>query len=418
MKALVFDLSIPKYLLARVAGPRRRRLHYGAASCFHLRDITPPTRPDGAWGTLAPVLVGLCGTDLGTIFFKLSPAMSALSSTPCVLGHEILAKLAATPDRKLDATGRALAEGDRVVIDPFIGCAARGIPEDSACASCIIGAYATCERAGLGPRKGVMLGAGRELPGGFAERSIAHESQLFRVDGRIRDDRAAVLVEPLAVAVQAMSTHAPREGRALVIGGGPIGLAVVWALRRLAPNVEVTLVSLEDYQLDLARRLGATHALAPPHDQDVLEALALHVGSPILRPILGRPFLAGGFDLVVDCVGIPSTLDDALRSTRPRGTLVIAGCQGVVPKIDLTFVWSRELRIVGTCAYGWCNDLEGERRRTFDVTIDLIADDEALLAPLVTHSFSIDRYREAIEVSVDRRASKSVKAVIRPSSAP
>ena len=414
MKALVFDLSIPKYLIARALGPKRRRLHYGAGTCFSLRDVPTPTPPDDRWALLAPELVGLCGTDLGTVFFKLSPVMSAMSTTPCVLGHEILARVAQTPVRKVDALGARLAEGDRVVVDPFIGCAARGIPEDAACESCAIGAYATCERGGLGPRKGVMLGAGKELPGGFGERTIAHESQLFRVDGRIDDDGVAVLVEPLAVAVQAIATHAPRAGKALVLGGGPIGLAMVWALDRLAPDVEVTLVSLEQYQLEHARRLGATHTIAPQREIDILEILALRLGSPVLRPVLGRPFLAGGYDLVIDCVGLPSTLDDALRATRPRGTLVIAGCQGVVHKVDLTFVWSRELRVVGTLAYGWCNDLEGKRRRTFDVTIDLVGSDLDRLRPLLTHTIPLERYGEAIELSLDRRESQSVKVAIRP----
>jgi len=412
MRALVFDLSIPKYLVARALGPKRRRAHYGAGTCVHLRDVAEPTPPDRSWARIAPELVGLCGTDLATIFFKLSPVMSAVSSTPCVLGHEIFARMVSTPEGKHDAIGRSLSEGTRIVVDPFVSCAARGIAEDLACASCATGHYSTCERAGLGPRKGVMLGAGVDLPGGFASRGIAHESQIFSVDDRIADDQVAALVEPLAVAVQAVATHAPRTGRALVIGGGPIGLAVAWALDRLAKDVHVTLLSLESYQLEHATRLGAAETLSPPRGVDVLEPLALAVGSPILRPVLGRPFLAGGYDIVFDCVGAPSTLDDALRSTRPRGTVVMAGCQGVVPKIDLTFVWSRELRVVGTVAYGWCNDPQGKRRRTFDLTIDLVADDIERLRPLVTQVVPLEEYGRAIEASMDRRGARSVKALL------
>ena len=413
MRALVFDLSIPKYLVAKALGPKRKRLHYGPGTCFDLREVKAPVRPDRSWAELRPELVGVCGTDLGTIFFKLSPAMSAVSSMPCVLGHEILARVTAPPEKKRDATGRAIKEGDRVVVDPFVGCAARGIAESEACASCKTGHYSTCERAGTGPKKGVMLGAGKDLPGGFADHAIAYEDMLFDVEGRVAGD-VAVLVEPLAVSVQAIATHAPKEGRVLVIGGGPIGLAATWALNRLRPNVEVTLVSLEDFQLEHAKRLGAAHVLKPPRDLDVVEVLGMHVGSPVLRPVLGRPFLAGGFDMVVECVGMPSTLEDALRVARPRGTVVMAGCQGIVNKIDLTFVWSREQRVVGTVAYGWCPDLEGKRRRTFDVTIDLVSDDVERLRPLVTHEFPMDRYAEAIDASVERRANKSVKAVLRP----
>jgi len=413
MKALVFDLSIPKYLLARAVGPKRKRLHYGAGTCFSLRDVAPPTPPDRDWALIAPKLVGVCGTDLATIFFKLSPALSAVSSSPAIAGHETFAHLLSPPAQARDAMGRTLREGSRIVIEPFVGCAVRGLAPDQACASCKADHWSTCERAGTGPRKGVMLGAGIELPGGFAERSIAHRTQIFSVDDRIADDRVAALVEPLAIAVQAVATRAPARGRVLVIGGGPIGLSVIWALAELRPEVEITLITLETFQLEHARRLGAHKTLTPPRDLDVLEVLARETNSTLLKPVMGRPFLSGGYDAVFDCVGLPSTLDDALRSTRPHGTVVIAGCQGLVPKIDLTFVWSRELTVVGTVGYGYAS-VKGARVRTFDLTIELIAKDPARLAPLVTHVFPIEKYGDAIDACLDRRSSKSVKVLIAP----
>jgi len=413
MKALVFDLSIPKYLVARAAGPKRKRLHYGRGTCFSLRDVAAPTPPDRSFALIAPKLVGVCGTDLATIFFKLSPALSAVSSSPAIAGHETFAELVSPPSAPRDAMGRPIREGSRIVIEPFVSCAARGLAPEQACASCKNDHWSTCERAGTGPRRGVMLGAGIELPGGFAERSIAHQSQIFSVDDRIKDDRVAALVEPLAIAVQAVASRAPERGRVLVIGGGPIGLSVIWALSHLRPEVEITLITLESFQLEHARRLGAHKTLTPPRDADVLEVLARETNSTLLKPVMGRPFLSGGYDAVFDCVGLPSTLDDALRATRPHGTLVMAGCQGIVPKIDLTFVWSRELTLVGTVGYGYAS-VEGARRRTFDLTIDLMAKDEARLAPLVTHVFPIEKYGEAIDACVDRRASKSVKVLIAP----
>jgi L-iditol 2-dehydrogenase len=413
MKALVFDLSIAKYVVARALGPKRKRVHYGRGTCFSLRDVEEPSPPDNTWGVIAPRLVGVCGTDLATIFFKLSPALSAVSSSPAIAGHEVFASLAEPPAGRVDAMGRPLAAGDRIVIEPFVGCIVRGLDPAEACRSCRDGAWATCERAGTGPRKGVMLGAGVELPGGFAERSVAHHSQMFALGDRVRDDRVAALVEPLAIAVQAVATRAPTEGKVLVIGGGPIGLSVVWALARLRPQVQITLITLEAFQLEHARRLGAHRTLTPPRGVDVLELFAHETKSTLLKPVIGRGFLSGGYDAVFDCVGLPSTLDDALRCTRPHGTVVMAGCQGVVPKIDLTFVWSRELTLVGTVGYGFVPHGK-EKRRTFDLTIDLMNDDIDKLKPLVTHVFPIDRYGEAIDACVDRRTSESVKVLIAP----
>ena len=78
---------------------------------------------DGTWATVAPQLVGVCGTDLATVFFKLSPVLSALSSSPSTLGHEIFARIDRLPLKARDATGAPIAEGDGVVIDPFASCA-------------------------------------------------------------------------------------------------------------------------------------------------------------------------------------------------------------------------------------------------------------------------------------------------------
>lgn len=423
MRAIVFDLSIPKFIVARglsVATRRTplaglgRRLLFGPGACVQLRDVTPPTPHDAQWAALTPSLVGLCGSDVATVALELSPAMSAVSTSPCILGHEILARITTPPAAQTDATGRKLSEGTRVVVEPFASCTVRGLPDDLCCPSCTSGYPSTCERAGLGPRKGLMTGAAVDFPGGFAERTIAHGSQLWVVDGRIARDEVAALVEPLAVAVQAVSTHAPREGRALVLGGGPIGLAVAWALSRLAPDVEVTLVSRAEHQAAHARRLGVSRTIIPPPGVDPIEPLALAAGSPVLRPPLSRPYLTGGFDAVFECSGSTQGIDDALRTTRPRGTLVMVGCQGIVPMIDLTFIWLRELRVAGTLAYGWCKDPDGARRRTFDLTIDLMADDVERLAPLVTHVLPLTQFGDALDLAMSRKTSKCVKVLLRP----
>ena len=97
MRALVFDLSMFKYAVAKAVGPRVRRVFYGPGTCFDLRDVPEPRPPGDEWVTLKPVLTGFCGSDLSAIFFKYSPAMSAVSigaGERAVFGHEILAEVA------------------------------------------------------------------------------------------------------------------------------------------------------------------------------------------------------------------------------------------------------------------------------------------------------------------------------------
>lgn len=407
MRALVFDLSIPKYLLARAVGPRARALHYGPGSCFDLREVPTPLPPSPAFAQLAPTHTGVCGSDLAAVFFKSSVTLSAFASFPVVFGHEILARVTQAP------ANSALREGDRVVVDPFLSCAIRGVED---CPRCTEGAYATCTRAGTGPLKGMMIGACSGLPGGFAERMIAHGSQLFRVPDALPDE-VAVLTEPLTVGVHAVTRHPPRGAeRVLVIGGGVIALAVIWSLRELYPDAEVTALALEPYQLELAQRLGA-HRVMRPGGGDIVDDMAGALGSRVLRPTLGRPFLVDGFDRVVDCVGSRESLDDAMRLTRAGGTLVLLGCAGEIRALDWSFVWARELTIAGSLAYGWTRDprdVAPSRQRSFSLTLDLLQSTARPLGALVTHTLPMKDYGRALEVSMDRRGARSVKAVLTP----
>ena len=153
MRALVFDLSIAKYLLGKAVGGRVRRVYYGPGTCFALRETPAPEPPSDDWVVLAPRLTGFCGSDLSTIFFKMSPVMSAVSlasGESAVLGHEVLADVVSVGS---GARGR-VKEGDRVVVDPVLGCDASG---EVPCTRCAVGEYATCHRFGTGSPKGIML---------------------------------------------------------------------------------------------------------------------------------------------------------------------------------------------------------------------------------------------------------------------
>lgn len=407
MRALVFDLSLLKYLVAKAVGPKARRLHRGPGTCFELRDVPEPKWPANDWVTLKPKLTGMCGSDLGAIFFKMSPAMSAISLSPgdaAVFGHEILAEVVEVGP---GAKGR-VKEGDRVVVDPVLACDVRG---QSPCGRCAIGEYATCEKVGTATPKGVMLGACTAYPGGFSERMVAHRSQVFRVPDGISDD-VAVLAEPLAVAVHAVLRHPPKKGeKILVIGGGMIAFGTLWALREICPEADVTLFTVEGYQVAIAEKLGAQRAWSPKGGA-LLEQAARETNSKILKPMIGRGFLAGGFDRIYDCVGSHASVDDALRVARGGATIVMVGAAGVLPPLDLTFVWNKELKLEGTVFYGH-EEHAGKRQRTFETTLDLLGGTSRDLASLVTHHFELEDYERAIDANVDRRASKSIKTVFR-----
>ncbi|MGH9178972.1 MAG: zinc-binding dehydrogenase, partial [Acidimicrobiales bacterium] len=95
--------------------------------------------------------------------------------------------------------------------------------------------------------------------------------------------------------------------------------------------------------------------------------------------------LTGGADVVVDCVGSEASLAQALAVVRPRGTVVLVGMPGPV-RVDLTPLWQREVRLVGSYAY---------RHATFATAFELVA--EARLERLVSALYPLERWRDALD---------------------
>ncbi len=129
------------------------------------------------------------------------------------------------------------------------------------------------------------------------------------------------------------------------------------------------------------------------------------------KPILGRDVLTGGFAVSFDCVGTPESLRDALACTRSQGTIVMVGACGIVPTIDLTSIWAKELAIRGTYYYA----PEEGGRHTIDMATELLASDGArAVDKLITHSFPLEQYQDAIVANLDRGKSKAMKTVFKP----
>jgi threonine dehydrogenase-like Zn-dependent dehydrogenase len=406
VQALVFDLSLPRYALARAFGKRVPQLHYGRLSCLSLRDVPTPTLRGPDWARLRVARAGVCGSDIATLLFKMSPSMTPFSSTPCVLGHEIFGHLDQVGDA---ARADGLREGDRVVINPFFGCAVRGLAPP--CPSCARGEICTCHRAGDGSTlaPGVCIGYHRDLPGGFGEHVIAHRTQIVKVPDAVPDARA-VLLEPLAIGLHAALRRPPDDGeRVLIIGGGMIAFAVLAALRLAGRRAHVTLLALADYQLAAARALGADEALRP--GPELVERVVQLTSARRHKPILGRDVLTGGFDVTYDCVGSRASLDDALAFTAAGGTVVMVGAAGKLDGLDLTALWSRELKLVG--AVGYASEQHGARRRdTFDLTRELVSGDAGrAVDALVTHELPLARYEEALVANIQRERHRAIKTV-------
>ena len=395
--------SALNYRALRIFGTRLPRWTGGWMPWLGMSTYTLPDLPGPEWVRLSPLLSGICGSDISMLTGGASAILSPFSSFPAILGHEVVAIVA-------EAGGAAgVTAGQRVALDPIISCAVRGLDP---CPGCRDGAPALCRRATEGNlAPGMLIGFCRDLPGAWSEGMLAHASQLHPVPDGLSDEVAA-LAEPLACGLHAVLARPPLDGeRALVIGGGAIGLGTLAVLRMSAPGTEVTIAVRHPVQADLATRLGAHHVVIDRHGDGARRAAVEHAGAREHRALVGGPTLTGGFELVYDCVGTAASLDAAQRVTAPRGGLALIGLVAIVKRLDLTLAWARELRITGSYVYGREASLPGQPHTIDHLMTLLSAEGAPDVGGLVTHRFQLDDWRAAMRTTMGRERAASVKVV-------
>jgi threonine dehydrogenase-like Zn-dependent dehydrogenase len=375
VRALVYERSLPRFAAARVVGalaPGRG----ATVGPLHLADVEPPELPGPGWVRVKPRLAGICGSDLATVDGKTSRYFEPLVSFPFTPGHEVVGEL---------------DDGSRVVLEPVLACGPRGI--DPPCPQCAAGRTQRCERQSFGQLEpGLQTGYCADTGGGWGVGLVAHETQLHRVPDDLCDE-AAVLVEPAACAVHA-ARSVPAVDAVAVVGAGTLGLCTIAALARLPRRPGLLLATAKHpEQRALARSLGADVVVAP---DELARAVRRATGS-----LRAGAQLTGGAPAVVDCVGSEESVASSLSVVAPGGTVVLLGMPGRI-SLDLTPLWHREVRLVGSYAYG-----EEDGGRTFDLAFDLVRD--AGLDRLLSATYPLDRYEEALAHAAEAGRRGAVK---------
>ena len=290
ISALEVYRSLPRYVAARAVGPRLPGLLAGPLAPLRLVHRDGPRTLGEGWVRVRPRLSGICGSDLATLSGHTSLYFTPLVSMPFVPGHEVVGE---TRD---DAPG--IPAGSRVVIDPILGCEARGLTPCEACAN---GQTNRCDRITAGHvSPGLQTGYCKDTGGGWSGELVAHVSQLHVVPDDLPDERA-VLIEPLACAVHIARRAALHDGgSALVVGAGAVGLFTALALRELTPAGHVTIVAKHRRQAELAKLFGASDVVSPT---EVATAVRRSTRALRLEPERGPAYLLGGVDVAIDAVG-------------------------------------------------------------------------------------------------------------------
>lgn len=403
MKALVF-MTDPEPWPEPLGPDAPTLLQHLATTPMALEDVADPEPLADDWLVLDTRLTGICGSDSKQVLMDFEDGgdnmMTAFISFPQVLGHEVVGTVS-----KVGAAVTRVEEGQRVVLNPWLSCAPRGLPP---CPACQAGDLSGCWNFTTGRLSpGIHTGNAVEATGGFAEHVPAHESMVFPVPDSLPDE-VAVLADPWAVSFHAITRNPPPPGgRVLVYGAGALGTTATSILTQLYDDLDVGVVARWDAQAALARSMGATVFRPEPRER-LVEEVAAWSGAELLRPWEGLPVAyPGHVDVVYDTVGSAMTVEAAMRVLAYRGTLVQMGVSSPA-RFEWTPWYFKELRLNGSNAFGY-ETFEGRTAHAIQHYLDLAADGRINLEGMLTHRFRLDQWREAFTTIVDQGATGAIK---------
>ncbi len=241
---------------------------------------------------------GICGSDLH---------MTEDAAYGCkhgdVLGHEFAGEVVALGK---GTTGQKV--GDLVSVIPLKSC--------GTCEYCRRGEVQWCANFGL-------------QGGGYAEYAVTRPNQCVTLPSDLTLADGAI-IEPLAVALHGVNLSGMKTGdKVLVLGAGPIGLAVAFWAKRYGAGT-VALQDISAWQEQRALDMGADAFVVDPEH-------------PVESAGQG---LGGKADIVFECVGIPGLIDQAVQQVRPDGTIVLLGLCTKPDTFNSFAMLSKQVRLI------------------------------------------------------------------------
>ena len=312
---------------------------------IEFREIERP-RPAADEVILQVKRIGVCGSDIH-VFHGLHP----YTSYPVVQGHEIGAVIAET-----GANVSGFAPGDKVVFMPQVTC--------GKCYPCRHGMYHICDSLKV---------MGFQTSGAAQEFFAIKADMVLKLPESMTLDEAA-LIEPVSVAVHALSRAGNVEGlNVVVLGAGTIGNLVAQVARASGAK-GVMITDISEYKLEKARACGLQYVVNPQKED---------LGQAILNA-----FGPDKADVILECVGVQDTITQAVLLARKGSRIVVVGVFGKKPLVDLGLVQDRELSLIGTLMY---------QKKDYIRAIELVGTGKLSLEKMVTHRFAFKDYLKAYE---------------------
>jgi threonine dehydrogenase-like Zn-dependent dehydrogenase len=396
MRTIYVDKNIPKMLMVKALHRVWPGVVFSAISPARLAVVPEPPLPGPTGVRMRNRVCGICASDLSLFHVHADPAigLAALPGTSrFYLGHEVVSEIVEVAPQV-----KKMRAGQRVVMEHReTGASCRELGIEPTCRFCQAGLANLCENSAG------TVGIG----GGWSDGYTAQASNLYPVPDDLSDDQAA-MIEPMSVAIHGVLRRPPgAHERVLVLGAGIIGLFTMQAVRAFRPRARLTALARHPHQARAARHCGADEVVT---GGDVYAEMARLTGGRAYAAPLNRGMLMGGFDVIYDCVGSATSITDALRWTRARGTLVLVGIALSVLRVDLSPIWYQEVDLIGSKTHA-TSEWQGTRRHDYEWAIQFQRSGHMRIEDLITHRFPLAQYRQAIRTATDKRRTHAIKVV-------
>lgn len=326
---------------------------------IEFREIDKPSpKPDEV--LIAIKRIGVCGSDIH-VYHGLHP----YTGYPVVQGHEVSGVVAEVGKRIQE-----FVPGEKVVFMPQVTC--------GQCYPCRHGMYHVCDHLKV---------MGFQTDGAGQEYFSVAGDKVLKLPESITLDQGA-LIEPVAVAVHALRRAGELVGKkVIVLGAGTIGNLVAQVAQASGAQT-VMLTDISEYKLDKARQCGIK--------------LAINTQQEGLDQAILKNFGPDKSDLILECVGVQETIDQAIANARKGSTIIVVGVFGKKPTVDLGLVQDRELNVLGTLMY---------QKNDYERAIKLVAGGKLNLDALITSRFAFKDYLSAYQ-AIDESQGCYMKVMI------
>lgn len=323
-----------------------------------MEDVSMPTFGDNDV-LIKTKKTSICGTDVH--IYKWDAWAQKTVPTPLIIGHEFMGTIA-----EVGKNVKHLKPGLRVSGEGHIVC--------NECPGCRMGKKHLCMN---------VRGLGYHSSGCFAEYFVLPADNVFILPESISDDLAAIF-DPYGNAVHTALSFSLVGEDVLITGAGPIGIMAA-AIAQKAGARHVVITDVNDYRLDLAKKMGIIHTV--------------NVAKTSVEEVIKNLSITHGFTVGLEMSGHPDGLKTLLEKVRHGGKIALLGILPPGTAIDWDLVIFKMLEIKGI--YG---------REIFSTWYQMVhlIESGLDLTPMITHHFAVDDFEKGFEVMLSGKAGKVI----------